>query len=270
MCQGTVVSDVSVESGNTKPTRNRSRGWIIVWNNYNDDDYDCLRSFVSEKQSWILGKEIGESGTPHIQGYFYDPKQTDFSTLKKKFPKVHWEKAAGSPKDNYKYCSKAGKHETNMKFRRPVKDPIVSYRPWQSDLNCILETESDDRTIHWYWEPDGKLGKTTFAKSYCIRNPNTALYLGGKAADMKTCIVKFLENESNDLRVVFMDFTRSRESYISYEGIEEIKNGIFFSSKYESTMCIFNSPHVVCFANYEPTRSALSEDRWNVKKIDNV
>ena len=38
-------------------------------------------------------------------------------------------------------------------------------------------------------------------------------------------------------------------------------------SKYESKPVIRNSPHVIVFANFEPDKSALSEDRWLILNI---
>ena len=50
--------------------------------------------------------------------------------------------------------------------------------------------------------------------------------------------------------------------------IEEIKNGCFASSKYESKMVIMNSPHILCFANELPDTQKLSRDRWNLHDLN--
>ncbi len=57
------------------------------------------------------------------------------------------------------------------------------------------------------------------------------------------------------------------EDYVSYQALEEIKDGIFFSGKYEGGMKIFNSPHVICFANFSPAEHKLSGDRWVVEEV---
>jgi len=50
--------------------------------------------------------------------------------------------------------------------------------------------------------------------------------------------------------------------------MEEIKNGIFFSNKYKGKMCLFNVPHMICFANFGPEKEKLSNDRWVIKPLD--
>ena len=55
---------------------------------------------------------------------------------------------------------------------------------------------------------------------------------------------------------------------MSYIAIEGIKDGCFFSAKYEAGMCVYNPPHVMVFANKAPELTMLSSDRWVVKCLD--
>lgn len=66
---------------------------------------------------------------------------------------------------------------------------------------------------------------------------------------------------------IIIDLSRSMEDHVPYEAIEDIKNGIFFSGKYESKMIVRNNPIVIIFANFEPDTSKLSKDRWVITKI---
>ena len=50
--------------------------------------------------------------------------------------------------------------------------------------------------------------------------------------------------------------------------MESIKNGRVFSAKYESKMKVFDPPHVICFANFEPKREAMSADRWAIVDLE--
>lgn len=55
--------------------------------------------------------------------------------------------------------------------------------------------------------------------------------------------------------------------YVSYSALEELKDGIFFSGKYESSMVMTNNLHIFVFANFEPDRSKLSKDRWEIHYV---
>jgi len=63
------------------------------------------------------------------------------------------------------------------------------------------------------------------------------------------------------------DIPRTNIDYLNYEAIESIKNGCFFSGKYECTQVIMNCPHVIIFANSPPLEHKLSIDRWHIINI---
>ena len=67
--------------------------------------------------------------------------------------------------------------------------------------------------------------------------------------------------------VVLCDIPRTALGYINYGAIEQLKNGILYSGKYEGGVCIFPPPLVICVANEKPDLTALSVDRWNVVEI---
>ena len=129
------------------------------------------------------------------------------------------------------------------------------------------EGEPNDRTIYWFWEQTGNVGKTSFAKYTAVHSGS--LIVSGKGNDMKYGIIKYKEKHGVAPRIVIIDIPRSIKDYVSYSGIEEIKNGLFFCGKYESDMCVFNSPHVICFSNSPPDTSKFSKDRWCIYEIVN-
>jgi len=93
-------------SGNSRPTPALSKRWCFTVNNYDDDDEFLIKAMPTV--FLIYGKEVGESGTPHLQGFctFSNPQR--LSAMKKRHPSCHWEMARGTSAQNIKYCSKDG------------------------------------------------------------------------------------------------------------------------------------------------------------------
>lgn len=87
----------------------RTKGWCLTLNNYSNSEYDSLLG--TECIYIILGKEVGESGTPHLQGYIYFKSEKSLSQCQSLNGHAHWENTRGSPDDNYTYCSKENNFE---------------------------------------------------------------------------------------------------------------------------------------------------------------
>lgn len=88
----------------------RGRNWVFTLNNYDDKDLMEFNTWVPEKCKYVAyAKEVGEQGTPHLQGFVStaQPKQR-LAYMKKLQDRAHWEVMRGSFEDNEKYCSKQG------------------------------------------------------------------------------------------------------------------------------------------------------------------
>lgn len=237
-----------------------SKRWCFTLNNWVESDLETLELMFKDAEcEYIIGKEIGESGTPHLQGYIRAP--TKIRALEKfKTKNVHWESCRGSHEENIRYCTKDGNYVGNVFVpRRPNLLSEEQLFPWQRAVLDIVLTVPDDRTIHWYWEPEGMAGKTTFCKYLSAKH--RAIPLEGKKNDILYCAAMY------ETDVYVWDLERSMQEYISYGALEKIKNGYFMCSKYESKPIVRACPHVFVFANFPPDLSALSRDRWKVVKI---
>lgn len=267
----------STGRGNTKIS---ARAWLLVLNNpidHNITHIDQLTDLWAHLKcaGWVIQLEQGAEGTPHYQGVVRFENQIQFSTIRALLPAIHWE-VCRSWKAQIHYCCKAdtrinGPWIHNVKITPPESIRTISVlRPWQETIDNTISTQleaQDDRTINWYWEADGNVGKTALAKYLCVKHKHlNPIYLCGKASDIKCAIAKMVQKETPPKLCIF-GFVRDMESYISYQGIEEAKDGIFFSGKYESGMCMYNSPIVVCLSNFEPDQDRMSLDRWNVVDI---
>jgi len=86
----------------------KARNWCFTVNNWKEADLECLKKLEGTQVKYMVhGKEVGESGTPHLQGFviFLNPKR--FSEAKKVLPwGCHLEQAKGTWEHNLAYCTK--------------------------------------------------------------------------------------------------------------------------------------------------------------------
>lgn len=85
---------------------NKTRSWCATVNNHDEDDRDALKAL--KYRYIVIGDEVGESGTPHLQAYVYLESGMTLSALKKKLPRAHLEPAKGDAQANRRYCVKDG------------------------------------------------------------------------------------------------------------------------------------------------------------------
>lgn len=256
----------------------RSRSYCFTLNNYTEQDINnILTQFKRNEWLYILGKELGENKTPHIQGYCAHSNAFSFNTLKKIIPRAHIEKAKGSMEQNYKYCSKQNNYITNISmdiaktpdelYEDEMKEEYdnIVWKPWQQKVLDILETKPDRRTINWIWESQGNVGKTFLCKY--IDWKHDAILANGKSADVLQAYAKFFEIKKTQPKVALVDIPRVNQNYISYSTFEKIKDGLVQSGKYEGAKLRICKHHLFVFANFEPDYDKLSNDRWNIIKI---
>ena len=105
---GRRIGAVRTRSNGQGPTR-RSRGWCLTLNNYTEEDR--LQILQTPCVYCIVGREVGESGTPHLQGYMYFEHMKSLQQLREINARAHFEAAKGTPLENRNYCSKDGNFE---------------------------------------------------------------------------------------------------------------------------------------------------------------
>ncbi len=92
------------------PARVKSRNWCFTLNNWTEAEVKVIDDFHQAHPLMyiIYGKEVGEEGTPHLQGFIHLKTPQAISYLKKFIPRGHFLKAKGTPEENIIYCSKEG------------------------------------------------------------------------------------------------------------------------------------------------------------------
>ncbi len=273
--QRSPTQDIELEEDAPAPQRPRvdlqRHHWFLTWNNPPRGWVDILKALGAEK--YVFQKEVAPStGMIHIQGVFSFKHSKRWSILDNALvPKGAW-----APCKNRfaaaNYCSKKDSslgelHSKGYRVIRPVKDPLEgkTLYAYQHEIIELVLDEPDERLVYWYHSRKGNVGKSSLCKHLCMKH--NALILGGRTQDAYYGIANRLKM-AKDIPLIVFDIPRSKGNDITYEAIEGIKNGCFFSSKYESDMCLFNAPHLIVFSNYAPDQSQLSSDRWIVKCLD--
>lgn len=307
-----------------KKSKGQIRNFCFTINNWTDKDISRLAYLTTPKSQvkakyLIYGKEVGEQGTPHLQGYCELSSKISFSVLKEHIPNAHIESRIGTAQQALEYCkkededpfifgklSRQGQRTDIEELYAFIRDEAISlrqireefptqyiiynkvihqvfndiqqeklqvelleeeyssvgWRPWQQAIFKRLREKPDRRTVIWRWESNGNVGKSFLAR-YLLLKEKAYYVTGGRKAD--------IFHAYNKEPIVIFDLPRgldSEEGKYIYEVIECFKNGQFLSTKYNTQIKLFRTPHVLVFANFQPALDApLSLDRWDIKKI---
>lgn len=168
----------------------RNRCWCFTINNFSDSDIFGVKQLFSLCAYGIYGKEIGENGTPHLQGYIRLKDALTLAKVKKYLTRAHLEIAKGNDEQNKEYCSKQedfyeigevskqGKRNDIESVAKLIKerkitltDVMFDYptlymkysRSLEKMFDAVTEPRTDQPKVFWRWGLAG-VGKT----KYCI------------------------------------------------------------------------------------------------------
>ncbi len=260
--------------GNTEPNPKRKvrgqykKDWIFTIFNSTLEQVDKILRPVSDK--CIMGEEIcPNTGTLHIQGYVEFKVRTRMvEKYSKKIFDGHFDVAKGDSEQNYCYCSKDDKFMKWGHFDvdyKIMREHLNEKQLAIADKYIVDEDPRFGREIHWYWESTGGWGKTLLA-TYMVDNMGACL-VGGTKKDMLFGVSSMVQAKKMP-RIIVIDIPRVNNGGVSYQGMEKIKDGMFFNEKYESGMCRVPRPHIVVFSNCPPKLGKMSLDRWRVFCLD--
>lgn len=262
-----------LEDGNTSPPKSKQQSlqllkWCFTFNNYTKDNIkEIIETFSRISTKYVFQEETGENGTPHLQGCVFLKKKMRYSQFKLS-DKIHWEKMRNDDA-SIAYCQKVETRTGECyslglpKVKAPL-ELITELRPWQQKIVDIYNTKPDNRTIYWFWESVGRVGKSVFTKYMAATYK--CLYLnGGKNSDLMNLVFK---TDMDECKCIIWDLPRQMGNRIHYITVEAAKNGMICNTKFETGVLLFNCPHIFVFSNFPPDTHKLSEDRWNIIEIE--
>lgn len=154
-------------------TNDRCRRFCFTWNNYPLDAEEQLRCFFDRKHAvyLVFGREVGESGTPHLQGYVHLKDAITFRALKSQLPSVHIERARGDGAQNRAYCTK------DADFVEIGTLPVEKGKAGKEAWALILrKAEEGDWT--WIKSEYPRVWINTYSKLQSLRKPQLGVIDG--------------------------------------------------------------------------------------------
>jgi len=301
----------SDQSSNSHKIMSRAKHWQFTLNNYTEDECERIDAMGTDPtvSYLIYGKEVGASGTPHLQGHISFVQQRSLIQVKNRLAERAHLEVVRLLSSHIEYCKKDGayrefgtppkialasngqrnelaefrstvsegvfnspelreKHPNVMAryphFARQIirdlfpksEQPDLPLRAWQQRLVEIADGEPDPRKIYFVVDRAGNCGKTYLGKFLQRTREAVQIVRAGKVADMA---YQYVERT----KILIVDVPRSKGEHLQYSFLECVKDGLLFSTKYESVMKQFDPPHVFVFMNEEPDPKALSVDRYH-------
>ena len=114
------------------------RNICLTINNHTPEDYKSIDAFRPECRYMIVGVEISDSNTPHLQCYFQLVRRLSFNTVKRQFPTAHIEPARGTALENKNYCSKTGDYWEYGELKSPGR---------RTDLALVADLAKTPRSL---------------------------------------------------------------------------------------------------------------------------
>lgn len=124
--------------------------WCFTLNNYTDEEYTKISDLIHsvKVKAGVVGKEVGETGTPHLQGCISFVKKIRFVQAKALIcNRAHLQVAKGTWQQNLDYCTKQDKEALVVGgVASGQRNDIKSFVSWYRDFDgipsrCDLLTE---------------------------------------------------------------------------------------------------------------------------------
>lgn len=198
----------------------RLRNFCFTINNWTEQQFQSV--FIISSKYCVVGKEIGESGTPHLQGYMELVNAISFDSLKKKLPTAHIERRQGTPLQASDYCKKDGDFKETGEISKQGKRTDItrvveliqdgnnnkqiaqaepeSYFKFHKHINAyrtaMLEPRNTDPDVRVYWGATGT-GKSFTAREimgeeeYYVWGPENSKWWDGYSGQKNVIMEEF-------------------------------------------------------------------------------
>lgn len=120
----------------------RERNFCFTLNNYSDEEKLLLKIFFEKNCRYmVFGHEVGESGTPHLQGFLQLKNAKDLKVMIKKMPR-RCNVSSMYKKSTSKFCMEYCKKDGDF-----VEYGVITQQGKRNDLAAIREHLMDGGTL---------------------------------------------------------------------------------------------------------------------------
>jgi len=251
---------------------NPAKSWSFTLNNYALEDCTLLDNL--ECNYLIYGKEVGESGTEHLQGCVIFKMSTRLAALKKILPKAHWE-VTKSTTASINYCMKdknykirdnrvQGKRSDLIACVESLKtggikalinehpETYIKYHSGLEKLNFRYVKPRDPKVppiVTWLF------GKTGTGKTKQVVDLEPDLWISGRD-------LKFWDGYENQEAILIDDF---RKDFCTFHELLRILDRYPLNVNVKGGFRCFNSKRIYITSCFPPSR--VYDTREDVKQL---
>lgn len=99
-----------------------SKTWAFTLNNWTEEEFQRIKDW--EKRFLVVGKEVGKTGTPHLQGWVTFKRTMRLNKVRALLSRAHWE--VGKCSDGMNYCMKDGDYYKEDNRRQGQRSDLLA------------------------------------------------------------------------------------------------------------------------------------------------
>jgi len=252
--------------GTVKAPRYLGR-FCFTYNNYEESEYENIKGYIKLYAKFgVVGREIGEKGTPHLQGFINLIERDTFYRVRGHlYDAAHIEVAKGTDQQNLEYCTKQDKNAfvfgtpCAMGARNDLKS--VAKKVLEGVPMKEIAKESPDVFVQHYRGLQQL--RSTIQEPRTVDDPPTVLWLWGKAGTGKTRLAfdqmpheqiyikdgtQWWDNYTNQQCVVIDDF----DGHWPYRDLLRLLDRYPYQGQFKGGYVTVNSPIIIITCEHPP------------------
>lgn len=206
---------------------------------------------------WVIAKEEGKGGYLHWQIRMVFKEPVEMGYLQMILPTAHW---TPTQVRNFEYIYKGGEFITSWD---EVLRKYLDIELWEWQCNAynrfMLQNE---RQILCIVDKVGNKGKSWLSRHIVARHEARLLPTSDDARNL----VQYAMAEASTGYIIDVP-RRGTLKKGFWEGIEQIKGGHLYETRYAFSEKWIEPPRVMVITNKEPDTKDLSKDRWDIMRI---